>query len=146
MFVLLSLFALTSATITDCSVGKGLFTITELKLDPPSAVAANQNVSLVLKYTSPVIITGGTAETAITLNYIPFQPSSENLCNSVFCPLGVGSHDSSTFYIFPSGISGRIITQIKWFDLSGTLLLCIKTVLTATGMNHNHTGALWKIL
>ena len=145
MFALLALITLVSGSITDCGAGQGIFTITDLKMDPPSSVAANQNVSLVLKYTSPVLVTGGTAKTAITLNFIPFQPSSEDLCTKVFCPVQVGQHDASSFYIFPSGVSGRIITEIRWFDLTGRLLLCIKSILTATGMNHNRTGSLWNI-
>jgi len=145
MFAFLTLITLVSGSITDCGAGQGLFTITDLSMDPPSSVAANQNVSLVLKYRTPVLISGGTAETAITLNFIPFQPSSEDLCTKVFCPIQVGSHDASSFYIFPSGVSGRIITQIRWFDMTGRLLLCLKSILTATGMNHNLTGSLWNI-
>jgi len=130
MLLLALAFSLAKASIVDCGVG-ALFTITELSQDPDTNIQPSQNISLKLLYTSDETITGGTVETAVTYNFIPFQPSRDDLCKSIVCPLSAGDHDGSSTYQFPNDISGSIITQFRWFDTSGRLLLCIKSSLQA---------------
>ncbi len=127
------LAAVAHATITDCGAGAALFTITELSQDPPTTVTANQNVSLTLKYSAPEEITAGTATTSVTLNFIPFSPTVEDLCVKAACPITVGEHDGSSWGLFPSGVSGTLVSKVEWKDTSGRLLLCIQSKLSAAG-------------
>jgi hypothetical protein len=120
------------ATVTDCGAGKALFTITELSQDPPTTVTANQNVSLTLKYTAPEEITAGTATTSVTLNFIPFSPTVEDLCVKAACPITVGEHDGSSWGLFPSGVSGSLVSKVEWKDSTDRLLLCIQSKLSGS--------------
>jgi len=129
MFILFALMAaLANSNIADC--GKNaLFQITTLSQDPATNVQAGQNISLVVKYSSPMTIRGGTATTTVTYNYIPFNPTVEDLCTKVACPLNAGDHDGSSSYFFPTGVNGQVTTRIEWKDLEGKLLLCIVSTL-----------------
>jgi hypothetical protein len=130
----------TEQSITNCgSAASAAFTITKLALDPPQAVATDQNVSLALFYDSFQEVTGGTATKSATLNYIPFTPSTEDLCLSIPCPLTPGSHDGSSWFLFPAGVTGRLVTKVEWKDTANNLLLCIQMTLDATGMETNET-------
>ena len=124
MFLLLAFLASTAASITNCNTGS-VFTITKLAADPPDTVVAGQNVSWTLLYTSPSTVTGGTASSGITFNGIPFTPTVTDLCESIVCPLAAGAHDGSTWFIFPDGVSGKIVTKVTWADAGGNQLLCI---------------------
>jgi hypothetical protein len=119
-------------TVSDCGVGKSLFTITELSQDPATNVIAGQNVSLTLKYTAPEEIPSGTATTSVTLNFIPFTPTVEDLCTKAACPITVGEHDGSSWGLFPSGVSGSLVSKVEWKDASDRLLLCIQSKLAAS--------------
>ena len=133
--ILLAAFyaASTSASITDCGAGTSVFTITELSMDPPDNVAAGQNVSLTLKYKTPVEVDGGKVTTALSLNGIPFPSSDSDLCASAPCPITVGEHDGSSWSLFPSGVSGKVQTTITWADnTTGQVFLCVKAVLRSS--------------
>jgi hypothetical protein len=131
LLCIVSAFASASATISNCNT-KSVFTITTLAADPPDTVSAGQNVSWTLLYTSPYAVTSGTATSGVTFNGIPFTPTITDLCESIVCPLSAGSHDGSTWFIFPDGINGKIVTKVTWEDADGTQLLCISyTVKTA---------------
>lgn len=140
--VFLAFLATAAAAIEDCGGGAGLFTITELSQDPPSSVGAGQNVSLTLKYTVSEGVTAGRVVKSVSYNFIPFQPTEEDLCINAPCPLTPGEHDGSTWYDWPSGISGYIDSKVEWYDLQNNLLLCIDSQLTSTGMKTNQTGQL----
>jgi hypothetical protein len=131
LFAAFGLAAAAHATITDCGAGKALFTITELSQDPPTTVTADQNVSLTLKYTAPEEIAAGTATTSVTLNFIPFSPTVEDLCTKTVCPITVGEHDGSSWGLFPAGVSGTLVSKVEWRDEGGRLLLCIQSKLSA---------------
>ena len=130
--LLCSVVATAFGTISDCGAGKGLFTITELSQDPATTVVAGQNVSLTLKYTAPEEIAAGTATTSVTLNFIPFTPTVEDLCTKASCPITVGEHDGSSWGLFPSGVSGTLVSKVEWRDSLDRLLLCIQSKLSAS--------------
>ena len=122
MFLLL-LAVTAHASVVDC--GPGIFLITKLGLEP-SVVSPGQNVTLSLLYDSPELITGGTVENSYTFNFIKVGPTTTDLCTSISCPLEKGSHDGSVSYPFPD-LVGTLVSIVKWFDLTGNLLLCIKS-------------------
>jgi len=135
LFAALCSAALWSSLASVSNCGKNaLFTITELGQLPTDSISAGDNLTLTLKYTTPVEITGGIAKTSISLNYIPFTPTSEPLCLNTPCPMVQGIiYDGSVSDVFPGGVSGTLITTITWTDPVGIQLLCIKSIIQAIG-------------
>lgn len=125
-------FSSVSASISDCGVGNSVFQITSLTLDPPTSASAGDNVTLGLLYNSPVLIQNGTVTTSVTYNFIPLSPSTAPLCDSAQCPIGVGAHDGSSWYLMPAGLSGTLSSKIVWSDMNNNQLLCIQMSLKAT--------------
>ena len=125
---LASFFYSSQSTVTDCAKGSSLFTINSQGFSPEPPVA-NENATLWIDYTIPAgtNINGGTCVYSFTLNGIPFTPSKEELCTQVTCPLVPGEYNLSSTSPWPSGISGKVVTKIQWYDESNTLLLCSET-------------------
>ena len=112
--------------VVDCGLnGKSLFTIHAVSLDPPHPVP-NQNVSLHLEYSVPagVTINDGEARYAVTYNSIPLTPTVEPLCRNIPCPLSTGSYSNTSYMLWPSGLSGSLVTKITWTS-GARQLLCI---------------------
>ena len=116
-------FAFASASVTNCAP-KSTFQITKLALDPPSTVSVGQNVSLLLLYTTPVEIDSGTITTSVTYNYLPFTPTVAPLCETAPCPITIGEHDGSSWFVMTSGVKGNVVTKIMW-QAQGIDLLCL---------------------
>ncbi len=123
-----SYFSSSSSTVADCGQGKSLFTINSQGFSPEPPVA-NENATLWIDYTIPsgTNINAGTCVYSFTLNGIPFSPSKEDLCTQVTCPLVAGNYNLSSTSPWPSGISGKVVTKIEWYDESNNLLLCSQT-------------------
>ena len=113
--------------ITDCAPGTSAFTINSLGFwpDPP---IAGQNATLSFGFTVPdgMTVTDGTAEYAYTLNYIPLPGSTDPLCQDAPCPISSGFHNLTSTSAWPSGVTGKLVSSIKWYDLARTLLLCVQ--------------------
>ena len=129
MLTLLSLFSLfvkTTSSITDCGLGKSLFTITNLAFfpDPPTP---NTNATLRLGYSvaPPTQVQGGTATYAIKYSFIPLTPTIEDLCTQTTCPIVPGTYTQESTSLFPNA-NGKIDITTTWKDLTGTQLLCYK--------------------
>lgn len=133
-----------SATITDCGGASALFKITKLDFYPDK-LAPGENATLTLLYTAPEQIDGGTATTSVSLNFIPFTPTTENLCATAgdlsssqrpytmpTCPITVGDHDGSSVATMPEGVTGTITSKIVWRDTKYRLLLCIQARFSST--------------
>jgi hypothetical protein len=131
MLFLALLPALVAASITNC-MPSSVFQITQLALEPPTYVSANQNVSLTLLYTTPVEVDAGSVTTSITYNFIPITPTVEDLCSSVECPIVTGAHDASSWFLMPTGVRGTVTTKVVWTDINNTQLLCISTTLKSS--------------
>ena len=145
MFRALQIFLvplMVSGSIKDCGVSS-LFKITELSQDPPDSVVANQNLSMVLKYSVPEEVISGTATKSITLNFIPFSPTVEDLCINAPCPITVGDHDGSSSFPFPTGVSGTLVSKVEWKDDKGRQLLCIQSTVKASAKAS--TNSVWNI-
>jgi hypothetical protein len=126
---LASLLAIGSAysAVKDCGAGLGLFRVDAVSLIPATPVSG-QNVTLHLEYTVPdtVLITDGLATYSFTYNFIPFAPTTEPLCANVPCPLAGGHYSNDTVSMWPSGISGTVVSRMSWTDPLNALLLCIE--------------------
>lgn len=132
MFKLLSLLALlfvpSLATVADCGQGKSVFQIQTQSFSPEPPVPG-QLYDYWFTYTVPegVTVDAGTAKYSLSLNGIPFTPSTEDLCTQTSCPKVAGLHNESSTDTWPTGVSGKIVTKLEWFDAAGTLLLCSQT-------------------
>ena len=127
-FGLLSLFSTSSSSVADCGQGKSVFTIVDQNFSPEPPVA-DQPYDYWFYYSIPegVEVTGGTAKYSLSLNGIPFTPSVEDLCTQTSCPKAAGYHNETSTDTWPSGISGKVISKLEWFDTNGNLLLCSQT-------------------
>lgn len=127
--MLLKLFGLFAglSSIRDCSNGQGRATLLGFDSQPVSPIAGD-NVTLWVAYDLPApAITGGTATYAFTLNGIPFPATKEDLCTQTACPKETGFNNESSWSIFPSGVSGKIVSSITWKDQNDDLVWCVET-------------------
>ncbi len=124
-FAIASLLTPSSSTLADCGAGKGLFTIVSQGFWPEPPVAG-QPYDYWFFYTVPdgLTVEAGTTKYSLSLNGIPFTPTVDDLCTQTFCPKTPGSYNESSSDTWPSGISGKIITKLEWYDSAGSLLLC----------------------
>ena len=113
-------------SMVDC--GKGLGRAPLLSFDSvPASPKAGDNVSMWIAYDLPApAITGGTATYSFSLNGIPFAPTVEDLCTQTTCPKEPGLYNETSSSIFPSGVSGKIVSQIAWRDPDDTLIWCVE--------------------
>jgi hypothetical protein len=118
--------------IVDCG---GIFKITELSQSPDTYVRGGDNTTLTLKYDVPETWAPlqGTVTTSISINGIPFTPSTDDLCDSLTfkCPITHGSHDGSSWTTFPSGVTGKIVSKVVWKDTNNVQLLCLQSTFKA---------------
>lgn len=113
--------------VSDCAPGESLFDIRSISIDPAIPVSGAP-LTLHLQYEVPqgLTVTGGTAEYDVTYNYIPFTPSEEPLCQDVPCPLGPGLYTNHSTTTWPDGLSGQLVSRMKWWDSNKNLLLCVE--------------------
>ncbi len=126
--LLLAFAGFSSATVADCGQGKSVFQIVDQSFSPEPPVA-NQPYDYWFTYTVPdgVVVDAGTTKYSLSLNGIPFTPSTDDLCTQTSCPKVAGFYNESSTDTWPSGVSGKIVTKLEWFDAAGTLLLCSQT-------------------
>jgi ML domain len=115
----------TANSVTDCSKGTSVFKFTGGSL-LPDPVVPGQDSSITLNAEIPAgtNINAGTAKYSFSFNGIPFSPTTEDLCSDVACPLLAGPYTNTTTSVFPSGVSGKVVTRIEWFDTANNRLLC----------------------
>ena len=127
LFCLVSLFigADASAQVVDCSSGSSLFKITKLDLSPQD-IKSGSDVILTLLYTNPgPPIISGTVNNQVTYNFIPFQSTSEPLCDSAKCPIVTGFNNGTAVSVWPN-LSGTVISTLTWLSNVNEVLLCLK--------------------
>jgi hypothetical protein len=125
---ILSLFALcgsVGASVSDCSKGGALFTLTSMSLTPDPPVLG-QNSTLLLSMGVPEEINNGTAKYSYTYNFMPLSPTVDDLCDTtVACPIVVGTLDTRSSFPFDKALTGTLKVNIEWRDLTERLLLCV---------------------
>ena len=72
-----------------------------------------------------------TARSATTFSYersSPFTPTVDPLCTQTVCPKETGvDYNETSWSIFPSGVSGKVVSRIQWDDQDAQPLWCIET-------------------
>jgi hypothetical protein len=119
-------FALANASIQDCNT-TSVFRPMTLGLRPDPPVAGNL-VYMTVEFNNPgPEVTEGVVSTSVTLNFIPFTPTVESLCENTACPLVTGFNDRSTQSTWPTDVKGKVVTKSVWSTLDGDTLLCVQT-------------------
>ena len=123
---LLVLAGATALTVKDCAPDS-LFQLTDISVSPTDP-SPGETFDLHLEWTVPETLTvnGGTAEYAVTYNYIPFSPTVEPLCQDIPCPMGPGTYKNDTKSTWPSGISGLVTSTMRWFSPENAVLACVE--------------------
>ncbi len=123
--VIAALFVPGTSTVADCGAGKSLFTIVSQDFSPSPPVPG-ESYDYWFFYTVPdgVTVDKGTTKYSLSLNGIPFTPTVDDLCTQTLCPKTTGAYNESSTDTWPSGISGKIVTKLEWFDANNNLLLC----------------------
>jgi hypothetical protein len=119
-------------TIASCGTGRA----TLLGFDSsPSTPVAGDNVSLWVAYTLPgAPVTNGTATYKVTLNGIPLPATVDPLCEQTACPKESDTeYNETSWSIFPSGVSGKVVSRIQWADQDAAPLWCIETTWRVSG-------------
>lgn len=88
---------------------------------------AGDNTTLWVDYTLNSPITGGIATYSVSLNGIPFTPTVDDLCTQTFCPKELGTYNETSSSIFPSGLSGKIVSKIQWTNQDNLPVWCVET-------------------
>lgn len=129
MFTLLVLYFLyyTQGQIEDCNKNS-VFRIQSQDFQPNPPIVG-QNATLWIDYTVPdgVTVDSGTAKYSISLNGIPFSPTTDDLCTQIDCPQVPGTYNISTTNVWNGGIAGKVTSTIQWYDENSTELLCSRT-------------------
>ena len=112
------------ASVSDCSSGTSLLQLTSLSFSPDPTVPG-QNSTLLLSMKVPEEITNGTTTYSTTYNFIPLKPTTDDLCDTVVCPIIPGSLDTRSSYPIDKTLSGSMTLKIEWKDLTGRQLLCV---------------------
>jgi hypothetical protein len=158
-FAALATFKGTHASIKDCGAGQTVFQLTELSMNPDPPVRGKP-VDMKVIFNNPGgEVSDGTVTSTISLNFIPFQPSTEPLCKNTVCPITEGLNDRSTSSVWPDTVSGAVSSKITWVGPNSENLLCIqfntkvattenKTALRKGEVDYNqtHADALYSLL
>ena len=114
-------------TIRECPNVVGRATVLGFDSQPTNPLPGD-DVTLWVAYDLPAPeITGGTARYSITYNGIPFPATVDPLCEQTACPKQVGFNNESSSSTFPSGISGKVISAIRWNDQNDDVVWCVET-------------------
>jgi hypothetical protein len=125
---LLSFAMFNFSGISDCGV-KPLFSITSQSFEP-NGPKSGDNVSWTINYKVPdgVEIKTATSINSGTINgFLPIEPTESDLCEIVECPILPGEYSSTSFQIWPDGLTGTKLSLIsQWVDDLNNELLCSK--------------------
>jgi hypothetical protein len=123
----LILFLSSLTTIRDCGNGLGRAELVGFDSQPASP-RPGDNVSLWVAYTLPSpAITDGTSTYSVVYNGIPFPKTVDPLCEQTTCPKSVGFNNETSWSLFPSGLSGKVVSTIEWADQNDDLVWCVET-------------------
>jgi hypothetical protein len=134
--------AATTASITSCGSTAARLQLTRLDLfpDPPTP---GGEVFMAVEFENPdAPVAYGTAKRTVSLNGLPVVDEAVALCgDATTCPLTTGFNNRSVTSTWPD-ITGKVVSTIRWYDESAAELLCIKTSVTVSSVEHRLRGSL----
>ena len=123
--LLFKIFSILASTVTlrNCGSPTDQAPITGMGFEPQNP-NPGELTELWVAYDLKTPITGGTASYSYSFNGIPFSPTIEDLCTQTSCPKEVGTYNETSTSDFPSGVTGKIITTIKWANQDSKPIWC----------------------
>jgi hypothetical protein len=150
MNLLSLLLMLTSvvASVTNCASNRYALPVSDLFVDPPAIVAANQPVHMRIAFAIPyyTYVPHGLVEIATSWNGLALTTERRNLGDYIGVPLFAGAHTFTRSFTFPADVFGRISSTINIYNSSGVQLLCAQWIVFATGTSKNETVWPWSAL
>lgn len=126
LITLYSILTVSQASIKDCNPSS-ILRPTQLSVEPDPPIPG-QPVKLVLLFENPgPEINDGTVTTTLSINYIPFSPSTQPLCENTQCPIVNGINNRSTESTWPN-VAGSVKSRLLWIGPNDEELLCIDTL------------------
>ena len=123
----------------------------------PETLTVGKDAYLYLSYSAPYEVASGTTVSTLNFNGIPYPDMDGKLCSNtapryepvseypiasnilldndyyelgeVDCPITVGVHSSNESFSVPNA-AGQLKSKIQWFSETGSLLLCLKFIIT----------------
>jgi len=117
-----------SFTLKSCGDSTDIAQNVQLDIDPK---LPQTDYTLYLDAELSKEVAKGTSTYDITLNYIPFQPTVNDLCtevanSNVTCPLVQGPLAMQSKGSIPTGVSGIIVIKNEWKNDVDERILCIQ--------------------
>jgi hypothetical protein len=131
MFVtlFLSLLAVATSTMKDCSIGSHIGHIRTMTMDPAAPVAGGW-AQITIDYDLDSDVTAGDALYEGSFNGFPFVPTMNPLCPDFAnttspCPLLLGPVYYQNWVQMGDGtIHGTLVASTTWSDQNGAQILC----------------------
>ena len=138
----------TSASFTNCAAYPRALPVSELYIDPPSIVAANQPIFFRIAFTVPqdTYVPHALIESSTNWNGLSVSKIRTNLNNFISTPIFPGSYNFTKTYKFPEDVWGRVSTDIRVYNASGTEIICARWIVFATGTDKNETSWPWSAI
>ncbi len=140
--LLMTILTAATARVTHCG---GVLQVTNLEIDPPGIVAANQAVRARFDVIVPDTISIEDSNLTVNTSFfgVPASSYSSALCEFIGCPVNRGSIGVEKTFTFPSGVTGHVNSRFVLAGANDTQLLCVDWTVYATGAATNQTN--WAI-
>jgi hypothetical protein len=140
--IFLAMIASAMARVTHCG---GTLQVTNLEIDPPGIVAANQSVRARFDVIVPDTLNIEDSNLTITTSLFGLTASTYTtpLCDFIGCPVHRGSIGVERTSTFPDLVFGHVSSRFLLAAANGTELLCVDWTAYATGSATNETN--WAI-
>ena len=125
-FVFLVLLTVVMASFDRCY--PGTLTIRDLAANPADFVSSNQPTSFHIGFTVPngTWVPSGTVEISSRWSFLPAYVQKIPLSTYMKLPLHGGDHNFDYKMLFPIGLWGRVVSDIKVWNATGEQLLCAR--------------------
>jgi hypothetical protein len=123
------LAAVSQFTYKSCGDSTDIAQNVVMNVDP---VLPQSDYTLFLDADMSKEVTLGTSTYKITLNGLPFTPTTNDLCteiqnSNITCPLNQGHLAMQSKGTIPNGVSGKIIITNEWMDtINNQRILCMQ--------------------
>lgn len=117
--------AIYGGTVEDCTSSGAISHVISTGISPLNPKAGDMSY-LWVNFDLSKDVYSGSATYSYSLNYIPFQPSTVDLCSQISCPLYAGVQNLTGNTTFPA-VTGLLEAKVEWNDINGEQIWCVKT-------------------
>jgi hypothetical protein len=112
----------------NCGSPIDIATNVALRVDPDPPLRG-ETVTLTLDYDLSAAVEGGTATYSLSLNGVPVPSRVSDLCaarSADPCPLQPGHHTDVATSVFPTDVSGKVVSRVQWANEEKEDILCVE--------------------